>query len=122
MIRDARGLTQQDLADLAGTTNQQIGHLEKGKRKLTVDWMNRLAPHLGVPPSALMFDHADVGGTRDATLLLPPIQANSSKVFDTLRRSIQAALVLHDMPDDDAAKVARKAAQIFSDEMKDVDT
>lgn len=47
-IRESRGLTLQQLADAAGTTNQQIHHLESGKRKLTQDWMRRLADALQV--------------------------------------------------------------------------
>ncbi len=36
------------LADLAGTTKQQIFKLRRGERNLTVQWAQRLAPHLGV--------------------------------------------------------------------------
>lgn len=47
-LREAKGWSQQDLADATGTTGQQIGRLEAGKRKLTVDWMIRLAAALQV--------------------------------------------------------------------------
>lgn len=43
LIREDRGFSLQDLADLIGTTNQQLSHLELGKRKLTQDWLRRLA-------------------------------------------------------------------------------
>ena len=36
-LRKARGLTLQALADMVGASNQQISHLEKGRRGLTVD-------------------------------------------------------------------------------------
>lgn len=55
-LRAIKGLSQEELARLADTTNQQIGRLEAGKRKLTVEWMNRLAPVLGVEPRELMPD------------------------------------------------------------------
>lgn len=54
MLRKARGLTQQELAKLVGTTNQQIGHLERGKRRLTEAWMRRIAEALGVSPFELL--------------------------------------------------------------------
>jgi transcriptional regulator with XRE-family HTH domain len=40
----------EELAHLAGTSNQQISHLEAGKRKLTVDWLVRLAGPLECHP------------------------------------------------------------------------
>lgn len=53
-LRDARGWTQQELADRAGTTNQQIGRLENGERELTVSWMQRLAKAFSVQPEELI--------------------------------------------------------------------
>lgn len=52
--RDQRGLTQKQLAKLIGTTNQQIGHLESGRRNLTQAWMVRVAPALQVLPVELI--------------------------------------------------------------------
>ena len=46
-LRRAQGLTLQQLAEAARTTKSQIDKLEKGQRRLTVDWMARLAPALG---------------------------------------------------------------------------
>lgn len=46
--RTARGLTQRELADLIGTTNQQIARLESGQRQITVDWLYRIANKFGV--------------------------------------------------------------------------
>jgi len=53
-LREANNLSQDDLGEKAGTTGQQIGRLEKGKRKLTQEWMSRLAPHLKVTPDELL--------------------------------------------------------------------
>jgi phage repressor protein C with HTH and peptisase S24 domain len=53
-LRQARGLSQEELAKRAGTTNQQVGRLEVGARRLTVEWMNRLAKSLGVAPAELL--------------------------------------------------------------------
>ena len=46
-FRKAAGLTQGQLAQRAGTTQAQVGRLEKGQRRLTDDWVMRLAPALG---------------------------------------------------------------------------
>jgi transcriptional regulator with XRE-family HTH domain len=53
-IRKAAGLKLRDIAKAANTTNQMVGMLERGDRKLTVEWMERLAKPLGVQPSELM--------------------------------------------------------------------
>lgn len=49
-----RGWTMQRLAEATGTTRAQIDKLERGTRRLTVDWMVRLAKPLGCDPRSLM--------------------------------------------------------------------
>lgn len=53
-IRLSKNLTQQQLADLVITGQSQIDRLEKGERKLSVDWMNRVASALQVEPRDLL--------------------------------------------------------------------
>lgn len=53
-LRQARDWSQEHLAKLVGTTNQQIGRLESGARRLTVDWMERVAQAFGVNPADLL--------------------------------------------------------------------
>lgn len=55
-LREARGLSQQQLADrvVPATTSQQVSRLELGSRKLSLDWMMRLALALGCDPSELI--------------------------------------------------------------------
>lgn len=52
-LRIAAGLTQGDLAQLAGTGKSQVVKLESGERRLSDHWAQRLAPHLGVQPYEL---------------------------------------------------------------------
>ncbi len=52
--RRRAGLTLDQLARAIGTTAAQISKLEKGERRLTVDWMARLAPPLGVDMADLL--------------------------------------------------------------------
>ena len=53
-FRDLAGLSMQALADRVGTTAPQINKLEKGERRLTLDWMTRLATALGIDPRDLL--------------------------------------------------------------------
>jgi transcriptional regulator with XRE-family HTH domain len=56
VIRVVRGLSLDELAERVGTTNQQISHLEGGKRRLTVDWLIRLSKALACHPWELVSD------------------------------------------------------------------
>ncbi|MBP2299630.1 XRE family transcriptional regulator [Azospirillum picis] len=53
-LRQAAGLSQEKLAELAGTSQPQINKLETGQRKMTVDWAVKLAHPLGVEPTVLL--------------------------------------------------------------------
>lgn len=52
-IRRRENLTQEDLAEKCGTTQETIQRLESGKRRLTYDWIKRLADALGVHSSEI---------------------------------------------------------------------
>lgn len=55
-LRKARDLTLEQVAERAGTTFQQVQRLENSERRLTDDWMRRIALALDVPPAALFMD------------------------------------------------------------------
>jgi phage repressor protein C with HTH and peptisase S24 domain len=52
--RERAGLSMQALAERAGTSAPQINKLEKGERRLTVDWMVRLGRALDLDPKELL--------------------------------------------------------------------
>ena len=56
-IKEWRELRRMSLAELSrqvGTSAQQMGRLEAGKRRLTVGWMEKISRPLGVLPADLM--------------------------------------------------------------------
>jgi transcriptional regulator with XRE-family HTH domain len=53
-LRKQRGLSLRDVAHGAGTTPAQIQKLERGERRLTLEWMQRLARALGVEIADLL--------------------------------------------------------------------
>lgn len=53
--RKLRGLSQSELANLCSATQQQISHIESGRRKLTWDWMQRIASAIGCHPMELVY-------------------------------------------------------------------
>lgn len=52
-LRQARGWSLQQLADRVGASKPQIDKLERGSRRLTEDWIRRIAEALEVAPETL---------------------------------------------------------------------
>lgn len=59
-LRLARGLSQDQLAKLVGTTRQTIFRLEKNQRRLSDVWLRKLGPALGADPGDLVSDRTPV--------------------------------------------------------------
>lgn len=78
VMREARGLSLEALAAEAGTTNQQISLLEAGKRRLTVDWLMRLALPLKCHPWELVASNLPQPPRADEVLLLERFQRLST--------------------------------------------
>lgn len=53
-----QGLSQEELADLAGLHRTYVGSVERGERNISIDNMERLAAALNVKPSELLDEHA----------------------------------------------------------------
>jgi transcriptional regulator with XRE-family HTH domain len=53
-LRDEKGFTLEQVAEAVDTSVQQLSRLERGERRLTVEWMDRIASALGVAPAALL--------------------------------------------------------------------
>jgi phage repressor protein C with HTH and peptisase S24 domain len=85
-FRQAARLSMQALAERAGTSAPQINKLEKGERKLTVDWMVRLGRALSVDPKDLMVlepmdgPAPDTDGTSPRRLYQLPSSLNATAV------------------------------------------
>jgi transcriptional regulator with XRE-family HTH domain len=59
--RLARGLTQTDLAKRSGTVKSEISRLERGARRMTIEWMTKLADALGITVEDLMTEPPALG-------------------------------------------------------------
>jgi len=75
VLREARGLSLEELAAEVGTTNQQISLLENGKRRLTVEWLLRLSKALTCHPWELV-----------AVSLPQPMRPTDIRLLDRFRR------------------------------------
>ena len=53
-IRKARGMSQTELAEAIGTTLSTLGKLERGDRRLNMDWLQKISAALDVRPEVLI--------------------------------------------------------------------
>lgn len=91
MIKDLReklGISQQQLADAAGTSQPQIKRLESGERKLTKEWAERLCGPLRVPAETLLF-----GPSEKEPSVNPEISPQGNNVFELPNAKIQGKIV-----------------------------
>ncbi|GAB6854421.1 helix-turn-helix domain-containing protein [Asaia astilbis] len=80
------GVSQKELADLAGTSKQQIWKLENAKVSLKPEWAERLSPHLSVTPAWLLM--IDAGQTD-----LPPAAPDDQRIKDALHAKQEKVLL-----------------------------
>ena len=66
--RRRKGFSIEELARRSRTTASQISKLERGERRLTVEWMTRLAKALGCRRVDLLPSEAEAGPRSDAAI------------------------------------------------------
>jgi transcriptional regulator with XRE-family HTH domain len=90
VLRKARRLSLEALAEKVGTTNQQISFLENGKRRLTVDWLVRLAEALACHPWEIISHNLPGAPSPKDVQLLDRFQKMSSAQQDALLKLLEA--------------------------------
>jgi transcriptional regulator with XRE-family HTH domain len=55
-IRKAKGLTQQQLAELSGLDDAYIGSVERGERNFSIDTLEKILTGLNVPSYSLFYN------------------------------------------------------------------
>jgi SOS-response transcriptional repressor LexA len=102
LAREDVGLSTQALADLVGTSRQQIEKLEKGTREFTKRWAERLAPYLNKKPVELLFPEVEHIPSEVVALLPGPpegvlyggiVEAGAFRAVDMLNQADERRLV-----------------------------
>ena len=87
--RNFRNLTQNELAEEVGTAGNVIGLLESGERKLSEEWLRKLAAALDTTPGFLL-DHdpndLDAIYLRSALEVAPENREHILEIMRTFRR------------------------------------
>lgn len=68
-VRKAKGLSQEQLGEMVGTNKVQIGRLEKGNRRLTIDWVEKIAKALDCHPMELLGEAIPATTEREKAIL-----------------------------------------------------
>ncbi|WFR63778.1 helix-turn-helix domain-containing protein [Paenibacillus amylolyticus] len=55
-IRKAKGLTQQQLAELSGLDDAYVGSVERGERNFSIDTLEKILTGLNVPSYSLFYN------------------------------------------------------------------
>lgn len=115
--RKSRRWSQEQLGRIIGATSQQIGHLEKGNRKLSLNWIKKLDQAFGPlwrqePPQNLT-EPPKGSNVTTAMIGTPPIDHTVSPVaaIDELDISAGAGAggsILHDADSPDQNRIAVK--------------
>ncbi len=77
-LRTAKGLTGEQLAELVGTSQQQVQRLEAGARRLTHDWAERIARALKVDIADVLREPAGIGQTPQVAPVPPGMSGSGS--------------------------------------------
>ena len=98
-LRKAQGLTLQDLAAKVGTSNQQISQLETGRRRLNVDWLERLSKALCCHPLELL-DDGVMAQTEQEKAMLGLFRGLSSEQREAFLKATSALAKPEEVNDD----------------------
>ena len=108
--REHRGLTQDGLAQAAGTDKSQISKLEKGQRRLTQEWLTRLAQALRTSPAALLSAPGEAAGaTAPRGTVSAPYGPDEVVAADVSEAELLVLDILRDLPKATQRNIIRAA-------------
>ena len=106
-LRKERGMTQQQLADRAGTHVVQIRRYEGGVSQPAIDVLKRLAIALSVSADALLFDETERGPDDDLRLQFEALSAMSPEEKYVAKAVLEAMIVKNQVTGAVAGALAR---------------
>ena len=86
--RMEKGLTQDELAELVGTSQKYISRIETGYHNMKVDTIAAIAKYLGVSVDYLIADFTDSKNESTLKVIMDDIRGMSPKQLEMLRENI----------------------------------
>ncbi|WP_342571476.1 helix-turn-helix transcriptional regulator [Paenibacillus sp. FSL R5-0749] len=98
-IRKAKGLTQQQLAELSGLDDAYIGSVERGERNFSVDTLEKITIGLKVSVYQLFFDTSNINkedldhhnAIAEYTSIISDIKPEQLKILRNIINELKAA-------------------------------
>lgn len=91
-LREARGLTQAQLGELAGVSDQLVGRLERADSQTTLKSIKKIAAALGVDPLDLFSREPVVEPEGERARLLQKITARVSRLGERELEKVDVAV------------------------------
>jgi transcriptional regulator with XRE-family HTH domain len=86
-LRQARRLSQEQLAELAGVSYKFIGDVERGRGNPTIKWLDAVARGLGVPLTDLIVEEEG-----PSVVTYPPLSGREYSVVRDARDTLEGLL------------------------------
>ncbi|WP_080410723.1 helix-turn-helix domain-containing protein [Burkholderia ubonensis] len=99
VLRKARGLTQQTLADAAGLAVLQIRRYEGGNAHPSLNVIRRLAIALGVSADAIVFDRDERGPDDDLRYQFEAVSRMPAHARELARELLDALIIKNQVAD-----------------------
>lgn len=87
--RIQKGLTQEKLSELAGTSQKHLSSIEMGNHNIKLETIVAIATGLGVSVDMLIADYNDSTNESTLKVILDEIRGMSSKQLEMLREQIK---------------------------------
>ncbi len=119
-LRKERGLTLSDLAEKMGTDHQHISRIERGKSKLTVDFLLKLANALETPLEGIMensLKKESVDQKKEELLNAPTNSRPHVNLLASILEKIETIVFTHQLSLSNREK-AFLASEIYSQSLK----
>lgn len=103
--RERAGVSRQKLADAVGAHHNSIQKLETGERKLTLEWVERLAPHINVDVGAFLSLIPQTVGDGGKLLNYQQFKKEADELIDRRNRPPEYSDNINDLSDTQPADI-----------------
>lgn len=101
-LRNAKGITQEELAEMVKTKRDYLGKLERGDKRLNIDWIEKIAEALDVRPYQVLMTPDELEAAQSPPQPWLPREATIAAFLEAAR----PVLLADPVPEDGLQAVA----------------